>query len=210
LKVNSPKIRVSLFFIIIVISSVYMNKQNLIIYDFTELFSILNEIKNIINFNILNVSKNEFSELELDDLNNFLIITKNKIPNLENQIILNNYPLKISKIIETININFLKNKFNQQSDIDLGFYKLNLNSRKIYNDENELDLTEKEADIIMFLKKSKKAVSIDVLQTEVWGHSSKLDTHTVETHIYRLRKKMSNKFKNDNFIQSTKSGYNIK
>ena len=79
-----------------------MNKQNLIIYDFTELFSILNEIKNIINFNILNVSKNEFSELELDDLNNFLIITKNKIPNLENQIILNNYPLKISKIIEIL------------------------------------------------------------------------------------------------------------
>tara|TARA_B100002051_G_C16526582_1_gene530493 strand:+ start:148 stop:711 length:564 start_codon:yes stop_codon:yes gene_type:complete len=187
-----------------------MNKQNLIIYDFTELFSILNEIKNILNFNILNVSKNEFSELELDDLNNFLIITKNKIPNLENQIILNNYPLKISKIIETININFLKNKFNQQSDIDLGFYKLNLNSRKIYNDKNELDLTEKEADIIMFLKKSKKPVSIDVLQTEVWGHSSKLDTHTVETHIYRLRKKISNKFKNDNFIQSTKSGYNIR
>ena len=186
-----------------------MNKQNLIIYDFTELFSILNEIKDILNFKILNVSKNEFSELELDDLNNFLIITKNKIPNLENQIILNNYPLKISKIIETININFLKNKFNQQSDIDLGFYKLNLNSRKIYNDENELDLTEKEADIIMFLKKSKKPVSIDVLQTEVWGHSSKLDTHTVETHIYRLRKKISNKFKNDNFIQSTKSGYNI-
>ena len=72
-----------------------MNKQNLIIYDFTELFSILNEIKNILNFNILNVSKNEFSELELDNLNNFLIITKNKIPNLENQIILNNYNLKI-------------------------------------------------------------------------------------------------------------------
>ena len=187
-----------------------MNKQNLIIYDFTELFSILNEIKNILNFKILNVSKKEFSELELDDLNNFLIITKNKIPNLENQIILNNYPLKISKIIETININFLKNKFNQQSDIDLGFYKLNLNSRKIYNDENELDLTEKEADIIMFLKKSKKPVSIDVLQTEVWGHSSKLDTHTVETHIYRLRKKISSTFGDNEFIKSSKFGYIIK
>ena len=186
-----------------------MNKQNLIIYDFTELFSILNEIKNILNFNILNVSKNEFSGLELDNLNNFLIITKNKIPNLENQIILNNYPLKISKIIETININFLKNKFNQQSDIDLGFYKLNLNSRKMFDYKNELNLTEKEANIIIFLKKSEKPVSINKLQTEVWGHSSKLDTHTVETHIYRLRKKISNKFKNDNFIQSTKSGYNI-
>ena len=187
-----------------------MNKQNLIIYDFIELFSILEEIKDNLNFNLLNVSNKEFAELKLNQLNSFLIITKNKVPNLENQIVINNYPLRISKIIETININFLKNRFNQQSDIDLGFYKLNLNSRKMFDDNNELNLTEKEADIIIFLKKSEKSVSIDELQTKVWGHSSKLDTHTVETHIYRLRKKISNKFNNDDFIKSTKLGYNIK
>ena len=187
-----------------------MNKQNLIIYDFIELFSILNEIKNNLNFNLLNVSKKEFDELKFDHLNNFLIIAKKKVPSLNNQIVLNNYPLKISKIIETININFLKNKFVQQSEIDLGLYKLNLNSRKMFDDKNELNLTEKEADIIIFLKKSEKPVSIDELQTEVWGHSSKLETHTVETHIYRLRKKISNKFNNNDFIQSTKLGYNIK
>ena len=187
-----------------------MNKQNLIIYDFIELFSILNEIKKILNFNLFNVSKKEFVDLKLDHLNNFLIITKNKVQNLENQIVFNNYPLKISKIIETININFLKNKFVQQSEIDLGFYKLNLNSRKMFDDKNELNLTEKEADIIIYLKKSEKSISIDELQTKVWGHSSKLDTHTVETHIYRLRKKISNKFNNHDFIKSTKLGYNIK
>ena len=187
-----------------------MNKQNLIIYDFIELFYILNEIKNNLNFNLLNVSKKEFSELKLDNLSSFLIITKNKVPDLENQIVFDNYPLRISKIIETININFLKNRFNQQSDIDLGFYKLNLNSRKMFDGKNELNLTEKEADIIIFLKKSEKSISINELQTKVWGHSSKLDTHTVETHIYRLRKKISNKFNNDDFIKSTKSGYNIK
>tara|TARA_B100000700_G_scaffold128256_1_gene143665 strand:- start:451 stop:1014 length:564 start_codon:yes stop_codon:yes gene_type:complete len=187
-----------------------MNKQNLIIYDFNELFSILREIKSNLNFNLLNVSKKEFSELKLDNLSSYLIITKKKIQNLENQIVLNNYPLKITKIIEIININFLKIKFIQQSDIDLGFYKLNLNSRKIFNDKNELSLTEKEANIIIFLKKSEKPVSIDELQTEVWGHSSKLDTHTVETHIYRLRKKISSKFNNHDFIKSTKLGYNIK
>ena len=187
-----------------------MNKQNLIIYDFIELFSILNEIKNNLNFDLLNVSKKEFDDLKFDDLNNFLIISKKKVPNLNNQIVLNNYPLKISKIIETININFLKNRFIEQSEIDLDFYKLNLNSRKMFDDKNELNLTEKEVDIIIFLKKSKKPVSIDELQTEVWGHSSKLETHTVETHIYRLRKKISNKFNNDDFIQSTKLGYNIK
>jgi len=187
-----------------------MNKQNLIIYDFNELFSILREIKSNLNFNLLNVSKKEFSELKLDNLSSYLIITKKKIQNIENQIVLNNYPLKITKIIEIININFLKIKFIQQSDIDLGFYKLNLNSRKIFNDKNELSLTEKEANIIIFLKKSEKPVSIDELQTEVWGHNSKLDTHTVETHIYRLRKKISNKFNNHDFIKSTKLGYNIK
>ncbi len=187
-----------------------MNKQNLVIYDFIELFSVLNEIKDNLNFNLLNVSKKEFEDLKLDHLNSFLIITKNKIPNLQNQIVFYNYPLRISKIIETININFLKNRFNQQSEIDLGFYKLNLNSRKMFDDKNELNLTEKEADIIIFLKKSEKSVSIDELQTKVWGHSSKLDTHTVETHIYRLRKKISNKFNNDDFIKSTKLGYNIK
>ena len=80
----------------------------------------------------------------------------------------------------------------------------------MFDDKNELSLTEKESDIIIFLKKSEKPVSIDELQTKVWGHSLKLDTHTVETHIYRLRKKINNKFNNDNFIISTKLGYNIK
>ena len=80
----------------------------------------------------------------------------------------------------------------------------------MFDGKNELNLTEKEADIIIFLKKSEKSVSIDELQIKVWGHSSKLDTHTVETHIYRLRKKISNKFNNDDFIKSTKLGYNIK
>ena len=150
-----------------------MNKQNLIIYDFIELFSILNEIKKNLNFNLINSSKKEFDDLKLDHLNSFLIITKIKVPNLENQIVLSNYPLNISKMIETININFLKNKFAQQSDINLGFYKLNLNSRKMFDDKNELNLTEKEADIIIFLKNSEKPVSINELQTQVWGHSSK-------------------------------------
>ena len=187
-----------------------MNKQNLIIYDFDELFFIFNEIKKDLNFNLINVSRQEFSNLNLLQINSYLIVSKKEILNVKNHVIFKNLPLKISKIIETININFLKIKFNQQSDIDLGNYKLNLNSRKIFDEDKELNLTEKEADIIIFLKNSKKPVSIDELQTHVWGHSSKLETHTVETHIYRLRKKIVKKFNNNEFIISTKQGYNIK
>ena len=187
-----------------------MNKQNLIIYDFNELFSILNEINKDLSFNLINVSKQEFSDLNLNELNSYLIITKKEISKLQNQIVLRNFPLKMNKIIEAININFLKIKFNQQSHINIGNYKLNLNSRKMFNENNELNLTEKEADIVLYLKNSQKPVSIDELQSHVWGHSSKLETNTVETHIYRLRKKISNKFGNTDFILSTKSGYNIK
>jgi len=187
-----------------------MNNQVLIIYDFPILFDILNEIKKNLNFKLLNISKTEYSKLQLDAFENFLIITKKKNLNLENQIVIDNYPLRIQKILETININFLKNKFNQQSDINLGLYKLNLNSRKMFDEKYELDLTEKEANIIIFLKKSEKPVTINQLQTEVWGHNSKLETHTVETHIYRLRKKITDTFNKDDFIKSTKSGYTIK
>ena len=103
----------------------------------------------------------------------------------------------------------MKKKYNQQSEIHLGTYKLNLNSRKIFNEDNFLNLTEREANIVFFLKNSKKPVNISKLQTEVWGHNSKLETHTVETHIYRLRKKILNVFKDNDFIKSSKSGYII-
>ena len=72
---------------------------------------------------------------------------------------------------------------------------------------NKLALTEKEIKILMFLKNSNKAVNIKQLQKEVWGYKSKLETHTVETHVYRLRKKIFKAFKDNKFIISTKEGY---
>ena len=184
-----------------------MNNENLVIYDFKILYEILSEINNYINFKLISVDK--ISDLNLKDQNDYLLISNKKIKNIENQITFNNFPIDIFKLIESINIKFLKKKYSQQSEIDLGVYKLNLNSRKIYNSEKSLDLTEREANIIVFLNNSKKPVKISKLQTEVWGHNSKLETHTVETHIYRLRKKINKVFKNEKFIISTLDGYKI-
>ena len=121
--------------------------------------------------------------------------------------------MELSKIV-TIPISkirnfkvFLKKKYNQQSEINLGNYKLNLNSRKIFSQDKSLNLTEREANIVLFLLNSEKPVKITKLQTEVWGHNSKLETHTVETHIYRLRKKISEKFMDEEFILNNKEGY---
>ena len=184
-----------------------MNNQNLVIYDFKILYEILREINNYINFKLISVDK--VSDLNLKDQNDYLLISNKKIKNVENQITLNNFPIDIIKLIESINVKFLKKKYSQQSDIDIGDYKLNLNSRKIFNGTKSLNLTEREANIVIYLNNSKKPVNISKLQTEVWGHNSKLETHTVETHIYRLRKKINDTFEDNNFIKSTKQGYLI-
>ena len=186
-----------------------MNNQTLVIYDFDTLYQILKEIDNYLNFKLINVDKNKLDQRNLFNMDNFLIVSNKKIKDVDNNIVIDQLPIELSKLVENININFLKKKYNQQSDIYLGPYKLNLNSRKIYNEDKFLDLTEREANIVFFLKNSKKPVKISKLQTEVWGHNSKLETHTVETHIYRLRKKIMNVFKDNDFIKSSKSGYII-
>ena len=106
-----------------------MNNQNLVIYDFKILYEILREINNYINFKLISVDK--VSDLNLKDQNDYLLISNKKIKNVENQITLNNFPIDIIKLIESINVKFLKKKYSQQSDIDIGAYKINLNSRKI-------------------------------------------------------------------------------
>ena len=186
-----------------------MSNQNLIIYDFENLFNILEEIKDTFNYKLINVKKNT-NILDYNDSLDYLIITQEDIPNLQNQLILNNFPLKIEKILELINVNFLKKKFSRQSDIQVGEFKINMNSRILSDENKQLSLTEKEAEIILFLKNSELPVNINNLQENVWGYKNKLETHTVETHIYRLRKKIKETFDNDSFISSVKSGYIIK
>ena len=73
----------------------------------------------------------------------------------------------------------------------------------------KLKLTEKEINTITYLSKSDKPVSVDELQEKVWSYQSDMETHTVETHIYRLRKKILNTFDDNDFIISEKDGYQI-
>ena len=119
------------------------------------------------------------------------------------------FPIKILKAIEKINIEFLKKKFNDQSHIQINNYKINLNSRQIILKNKNLKLTEKEVNTIIYLFNSQNPVSPAELQKNVWGYQSDLETHTVETHIYRLRKKFLEFFDDNKFILSIKNGYKI-
>jgi len=187
-----------------------MNTQNLIIYKFTKLYHILEELGLDFNFKItFEDTENSLNE-KVKNLNNYIIISNKKYLNIENQLVLNNMPINIFKLIEKINIEFLKLQFNSQSEVKLNNYTIDLNSREMLINNTKLKLTEKEINTITYLSKSKKPVSIDELQEKVWSYQSDIETHTVETHIYRLRKKILKTFGDNEFIVSEKNGYQIK
>jgi len=185
-----------------------MNSKTLIIYDYQILFEILNEISESLNFKIIQSNKKEYNDLKLNFKNDHLVISQKKIQGLNNVLILEEKPIKLRKLLEIININLLKNKFYKQSNIKIGRYSLDLNSRKIFLKDKNLDLTERETNLIVFINE-RKNVTIKDLQKNVWDYSPNLETHTVETHIYRLRKKMSEVFGDENFILNTLNGYTI-
>jgi len=186
-----------------------MNTQNLIIYENEVLYDVLHEIADQLQFSIIKLNKKDLVKLNTFQNNGFLFITEKKIPNISNQIILNKLPLNVLKFIEKLNIEFLRFKFNKQSNVKINIYTFDLNSREMIFLNQKLKLTEKEIDSILYLFSMKKPVNVQELQQKVWGYLSDLETHTVETHIYRLRKKILKKFNDTQFIKSTTSGYQI-
>jgi DNA-binding response OmpR family regulator len=208
-----------------------MIKHNIILVECNPLYQILFEIKNNFLFEMKNFI---LKDLNNADLTNSIILSKFihkdylfKNKNIEQKKIIfllkknenfnkiNNtqyifYPFNIYDLVEKINTELIKQKYNDQSFIKILNYSLDINSRIISNDSGRLKLTEREVDIILFLNDHKKPQKVNILQNQVWKYSSELETHTVETHIYRLRKKIIDKFKDDNFILSDENGYFIK
>jgi len=195
-----------------------MIKQTIHIIDFKVLYNVLDEIKDYLKFQIFHY-KNEENFLNSNNLNlndSLILVKSNKNFFLNNEKItkkkifsIQNYPIKIDKLVEILNVNLIKQKYNYQSNIYIKSYLLNLNSRTITKNNENLKLTQKEIDIILFLNNYDKPQKVNILQDKVWGYSLELETHTVETHVYRLRKKIKDKFKDNNFILSNEDGYLI-
>ena len=194
-----------------------MIKQNIFIVNFDLLYEILEEIKDNLSFNIVkfnkvedflkspNLSSNDLLISQRSNLNSFLNTGVNK----DHILFFEDIPISINKIIELINIQLIKVRFNHQSKVRIKQYELNLNSKFFSNGSTSIKLTEKEIEIILYLNDTKKKHDVLDLQKNIWKYSEEIETHTVETHIYRLRKKINNKFNDENFILSDKSGYFI-
>ena len=191
--------------------------HNVFIINFNLLYEILDEIKENLTFKIIRVENEEDFKKNFDlNIIDYLVISK-----VDHKLLLNDnitgknildfidLPVSLQKLLEIINIQLIKLRFNQQSKIVIRGYELNLNSKFFSKGNLNLRLTEKEIEIILYLNNTKIKHDVADLQKNIWGYSTSMETHTVETHIYRLRKKISDLFKDETFILSHKNGYFI-
>ena len=184
----------------------------------------LNELEPFLKFNSVK-EKNSldfdvilFHEQALKDEENKKIINNSnclKIYSSKSKNSSNNFDafLEIPTSLKEINITVenvaAKKAFSQNSSIEIKKYLLNKNEKKLSNNENEIVLTEKEIQLLELFLNNKKPISKNKILSSVWNYSSDADTHTVETHIYRLRKKINDKFSDEHFIINTKDGYSL-
>ncbi len=173
----------------------------------------VNNLKKSISINKLILCDNEF----LDNKNNIDLIKNSaciKIlaseKNNKNNHLFDNIialPTTIKEMNSIIETSIAKKKFGENSSIQIKEYLLDKNEKKLNKDGSFLILTEKEVQLLELFEKNSKPISKKEILSLVWHYASDADTHTVETHIYRLRKKIADKFSDEKFIQNNKEGY---
>ena len=199
-----------------------MHKLNVLIFGPSSFISTLNELKPFLKFNPLTDNLNKEHNVilihheALKDKNNKNFIEKSnsiKIYASKNKDLFNHYdahlelPANLKDINATVENITAKLKFSKNSSIEIKNYLLNKNEKKLYKQNEFITLTEKEIQLLELFLEKKKEISKDNILSAVWNYSADADTHTVETHIYRLRKKINDKFMDEKFILNNKEGY---
>ena len=197
------------------------------------LFEILNETKVFLKYKVkFSDNFNKYVEEKNDQLGIFFLDNKNI--NFYNNIKKVNFPIltvfdnsipkelllsgakhslsmpfSIFELQKKVTLTFAKHEFKKNSLIYLNDYLIDKNERKIKKNDLELQLSEKEVNFLILFSKSKEPITRHLVLQNVWNYSSKSETHTVETHIHRLRKKILEKFNDNNFIKNNNKGYYI-
>ena len=197
-----------------------MHSQKLHILNIPELDKIIIEIKDYFNYeiNYYTEKKDLIKKINEDRKfleNSIIIVNQKDFSSLKNKThekqihCITKFPIKISNLVDQLNARLIQQNYSVQSNINISKYILDINSRMLKKSDKELKLTEREIDTVLFLKNENKPVNVNILQKKVWKYGEDLETHTVETHIYRLRKKIKDTFNDVSFIESKKDGYII-
>ena len=164
------------------------------------------------NYDVLVIESESSKGLSLNDviIPKVLVKKQKEKNNLETNFnLVIRLPINIVEFNRAIINLSQKHKFDQNSLIKIKDYILDKNERVLKQNDKRLKVTEKEIYFIEKLLASKKPLSKNFILENIWKYSSETDTHTVETHIYRLRQKIKNHFNDDSFIKYTGEGYSL-
>ena len=199
-----------------------MHKLNVLIFGPPSFVSTLDELKPFLKFNLLFNDSNSEHDIILihnevlkdKSKKNFIASSNNiKIYASKKKDLSSNYdaylelPANLKEINAVVEDVTAKSKFSKNSSIEIKNYLLNKNEKKLYKQNEFIILTEKEIQLLEIFLENKDPISKNNILSTVWNYSADADTHTVETHIYRLRKKISEKFNDEKFILNNKQGY---
>jgi hypothetical protein len=199
-----------------------MHKLNVQILGPSSFVSTLNELKNFLKFNPRIDSLNDNANIILfhadvlidkklkdyiDSNDSIKICVGKKKELIDNCDASLELPATLKEINAIVESTVAKRKFNKNSSIEIKSYLLNKNEKKLSKLDDHIVLTEKEVQLLELFLYNKKPISKVKILSSVWNYSSEADTHTVETHIYRLRKKIFDKFMDEKFILNNKDGY---
>ena len=208
-----------------------MHKLNVLIIGPSHFVNTLNELKTFLKFNLFS-DENKLPVMTPDnidvliyhnqDIQNFkkfynldklqiikILASNSKGKGLENFDHVINLPTTLNELNKVVEQAAIKKKFHQNSSIKVKDYLLDKNEKKLIKNDKSIILTEKEIQLIELFSKQNEPLSKNLILSTVWNYSSEADTHTVETHIYRLRKKINKLFEDENFIINTKDGYKL-
>ena len=205
-----------------------MHKLKILVFGPESFISTLTELKLYFNFNLTSI-KNDIIQNNVDVLichkdkledkeamnlikkyNCLKILASNKdIKNLKTFNFILKLPTSIKEINNLVESSVAKEKFVKNSSIYVKSYSIDKNEKKLFKDDNFIVLTEKEIQLLELFLSTKEPIPKEKILLQVWKYSSDADTHTVETHIYRLRKKINDSFGDNNFILNNKQGYYI-
>ena len=201
-----------------------MHQPNVLIYGPSSFISTLDELKSFLKFNHFTENKEVNFDLilfhteALNDTKKKDFIKKSELLKIyvsknekspikyDGHLLIPTTINEINSMIETI---IAKKKFYSNSSIKVKNYLMDKNQKKLSKERSSIILTEKEIKLIELLLNNSKPISKDTILSTVWNYSADADTHTVETHIYRLRKKISDQFMDDEFIINKKDGYSL-
>ena len=209
---------------------------NILVFGSNNFNKTLDQIKNKLSFNLIIYNSRDYLKQTIPDYHVLLI--DNEILNKQTEVdlikleslklpilllidseakvkknfIFNDqlyFPLNILDLKKKINDLLSSYKFIKNSSVNIKNYTIDKNLKIMKKDNIFINLTEKEVNLLVLLKEEKKPLNKTFILKKIWQYSVDADTHTVETHIYRLRKKVLEKFGDRDFINIFKEGYSL-